>query len=200
MSETKEEIERRIKRTIKVNLDTDAVAEKVAESMKQQKAMEYFEKEKRALNIQYNTTDFNDCNSPKELGEMIELQEQLKADKLNPKRVVNGKYQIDSVGSGEEFDSPEQLMDYLYNTGYPRGRKVQTPEGIEARKKIDKLFKDMISGKGWEEMKKMVRDGEGEKMERILGAKTLMRCPKCGATISTYPPCVICKYDPREEV
>ena len=188
---------------IKVGIDENSIAEKVAENIEksklEEKALETFEKVKQAMNLKYNTTDFNDVQSPKELGEMTELCEKEAREKAyeraNPHRVPSGKSTLKPSGNGETFDSPEALMDDLYNKGYPRGIVVNTPEGIEARKKIEKLLESMIYGKSWGQMKQNIRDGRHPLPE----SKTqYFSCPKCNSTITSYP-CPYCGYNPREK-
>ena len=114
-------------------------------------------------------------------------------------RVPSGKATLrKDMNSGEEFESPTELLDSLYEKGYPRGMQPKTEEAIEARKKIKKLFDAMLSGKAWGEMQDLIKNNKGEHVEQFLGATSFFSCPKCNHTISRFP-CGFCGYDPKTE-
>ena len=190
----------RRKRKIKVNVDLDNIAEKVAEKLSEEeiqvKALEAFERQKKVYAEKYHSDDFLTCATPKEVDE---LSRQIEYEKSIPqKRNPSGKASLRKNMDSAEFESPTELLDNLYEVGYPRGMQPKTEEAVKAREKIKKLFDSMLSGKGWSEMQDLIRNNKGEQVEKLLGATTFFSCPKCNHTISRFP-CGFCGYNPKTE-
>jgi len=187
----------------------EELAEKQAILEKQ--ALESFEKEKKSLlefakerkltdeqmaDIEERLTTPEKLEMVKSLVNMLapKAPEKLEPEKKTP---PTGKATITSPvtrkAGSEEYDSPEALIsDLYYKAYYARDGEVTVQERRKALKKIDGLFKALIGGKAWMQLRKN---------EQRMPNQKVTFCPHChNVIVGTPDKCPHCGHDLQEKM
>jgi len=198
---------------LKLEDEKKAIREELEEKqvILEKQALEAFEKEKAEViamakerelsdeqmaGIEERLTDPEKLEMVKSLIGMLAPKAEIKPIEDLEKKPPTGKATIIipvRKGTSTAYDTPEKLMtDLYYKAYYARDGEVTIQERADARKKIDQLFKALIEGKAWGQMKTG---------ERRLPNQKVTFCPRCHNIIVGIPDkCPSCGHDLQEKL